>query len=570
MSCPESAHLLSILSSELDTPVPAGFPSRFMDNGQRKLPDEFAKEYLLYNLVRKLEPFARKTEVPRAVLQKSLTAFSEAEHRCLVINTYGSMWSSIDKADTIYFSEALRLAKSWISRTLMDVWPRWDDVRFTGGASRNCSRKRSLAPLKWDGHAEHGKLSATALALRVVLKEVAPNFGSSWTNRGYEIVDDSRFDFVTKTAETVRFMAMEPELNMLAQGCVGSAFRFALRQQGIDLDSQTLNQQMALLGSIFGTRATLDQTSASDCIAILMANMLPKRYRDWVLDLRTPYTSVDGRKHRLQKIATMGNGFIFELQSLIFAAFTFACTTLSGGRECDIAIYGDDIVCSSCVAPRLMQTLEFYGLIPNMTKSFWDESDPFRESCGKHYFAGRDVTPFYLKEPLVRLKTKFRALNGLWYWQQRTGIAIPDTLRYLVSLIGKADRVVVPPTYSIDSGIHFPVSGCTLPSWYKTHGTLRASFKYLQRRSIDITEKLSDSVRYKDWLANPPMPLIPHEMWEKVIRIIKDKPRSLWWRKDQHVLPGIPREVRVYCCGGPQDEDHVWANGNVARSEIPR
>lgn len=567
MHCPNSAQLLDILSCELDTPMQDRFPDRRMGCGALKTPEQFAKEYLMYNLVRKLEPFAVKAEVPDAVLTKSLTAFSDAEHRCLVVNTFGRTWSPIVEEDKLYFSEALRLAKAWISKTLMDIWPRWDAASFTGGASRNCSRARSLSPLKWAGFAEHGKLSATALALRIVKNEIAPTFGPSWSDNGYEIVNDSRFDFVTKTADTVRFMAMEPEMNMLVQKCIGDAFRYALRLQGIDLNSQLRNQQLAYAGSVDGEKATLDQTSASDCIAVLLANLLPKRYKEWVLDSRTPQTTVRSHTHRLQKIATMGNGFIFELQSLIFAGFSHACTALSGGRESDIAVYGDDIVVSTCVAEPLMLTLEHFGLIPNLKKSFWDKDDPFRESCGKHYFAGRDVTPFYVKEPLERLRAKFRALNGLWYWTQRTGIAIPRTIKYLVSLIAKKDRIIVPPSYSIDSGIHFPVSGGTLPERRMSHGQERYHFEYLARRSIDITEKLGDYTKYHDWLRQPPPPLIPREIFDRAMVRICTKPR--FYSRCRTVLPGYPREVRKYGCGGPQEEDHVRVNGSVGRDEIP-
>lgn len=567
MHCPNSAQLLDIISCELNTPLQAGFPSRWMECGGLKQPEQFAKEYLMYNLVRKLEPFAKKSEVPVAVLRKSLTAFADAEHRCLVVNNYGCTWSPLYEKEKLFFSEALRLTKAWISRTLMDIWPRWEAASFTGGASRNCSRARSFAPLKWAGHAERDKLSATALALRIVKLEIQPCFGPSWSDRGYSIENDSHFDFVTKDAEVVRFMAMEPEMNMLVQGCIGNAFRYALLKQGIDLNSQKRNQDLAYAGSCTGHVATLDQTSASDCIAVLMANLLPQRYKEWVLDSRTPFTTVGNRSHKLQKIATMGNGFIFELQSLIFAGFAYACTSLTGGRESDIAVYGDDIVVSTCVAEPLMQTLEYFGLIPNMKKSFWRHDDPFRESCGKHYFAGRDVTPFYVKEPLIRLRARFRALNGLYYWSQRTGVAIPRTLKYLVSLIAKGDRIIVPPSYSIDSGIHFPVSGGILPERRMSHGQARYHFEYLARRAIDITEKLSDYVKYQDWLREPPVPLIDHAVWEKALGRLCTQPRFVLRRRA--VLPGVPREVRKYGCGGPRDEDHVRTSGNVGSGEIP-
>lgn len=583
MYCPESARLHRTLLTELALPEPSGFPSRYLD-GVMKTPEQFAKEYLAYNLVRKLEPYQKKDEVPVAVLKKSLEAFANAEFRCAVINNYGSMWSPTCKTQAAYFAEALRLTRLWISRTLMDHWPDWGAASYTGGASRNSSRSESMSCLKWIGYVERGKMSATALALRVVKTEIAPTFGPSWSDKGCEIVNDSRFDFVSKDAEVVRFMACEPEFNMLAQKCLGDCFRKALQDVGIDLDCQKRNRKLAHYGSVTGEVATLDQTSASDCIALLMANLLPKRFKEWVLDLRTPSTSPSGTiyKHKLQKIATMGNGFIFELQSLIFAGFSYACTSLSGGRESDVSVYGDDIVVSTCVSEDLMATLEFYGLMPNMKKSFFKADDPFRESCGMHYFAGRDVTPFYVKEPLKRLRARYRALNGLWYWMHRTGIPIPKTIKLLIGMIDKKDRIIVPPTYSIDSGIHFPVNDGILPERYLSHGQERYRFKYLARRAIDITDILCDKARYYRWLRQQGDELVPSSAWTTLFtRILlgqmlqganvkrSPKVRGSTRLHPRDVLPGVPRDYVTYSCGGPQEEDHVQVNGNVGRDEIP-
>jgi len=539
-----SAQLRDVVSSELGLPVPAQLPDRELD-GVEKSPEQFAKEYFLYNLLRKVEPFSRKEEVPDSVLRASLAAFADAEHNCRVMNQCGRYFSVVDEELDLLFSEASRLAKVLISRWLSDFWPDWEEARFTGGASRLSSRRFSLPALKLAGFSERGQLSITTPALPYYryYRE-----GITAVDRGYTIVDDSRFDFVAKTAKAVRFIAMEPELNMLLQKSVGDTIRAALRKAGIDLNTQRLNQDLAYHGSVFRNLGTIDLSSASDTLSIeLVRQYLPKRFLRYVLDLRTPYTSVGGKKHRLEKVASMGNGFIFELQSLIYAAFAHAMTLAVGGRECDIAIYGDDIIVSGCVVEPLMQFLEWHGFCPNLEKSYWGQ-DPFRESCGKHYFAGRDVTPVYVKGSLDNLPALFRLFNSLKRWEEQTGIRIPDTLALVLSYIPKRDRVLVPKTYSITAGLHFPVKGCVFPRtvYVRRYQRLIRRGRYMTEKQVDISKRLDDEVRYVDWLRNPPEALLPLEVWRKFSH-----------RSHHH---GLPRERKSYRNVSPFEAGSVWSS----------
>nr|QDH88333.1 MAG: hypothetical protein H4Bulk474689_000001 [Leviviridae sp.] len=92
----------------------------------------------------------------------------------------------------------------------------------------------------------------------------------------------------------------------------------------------------------------------------------------------------------------MGNGFTFELESLIFWALCSSVVSHLGGSESDVAVYGDDIVVPVDCVDECVRLLEFCGFTLNMDKSFWRGS--FRESCGMHYFKGHDVTPLYVKD----------------------------------------------------------------------------------------------------------------------------------------------------------------------------
>jgi hypothetical protein len=88
----------------------------------------------------------------------------------------------------------------------------------------------------------------------------------------------------------------------------------------------------------------------------------------------------------------MGNGYTFTLETLIFTAAVRAV----GSRQ--YAVYGDDIILESSLAPSLVRLLRFLGFTTNDAKSFTNPDSRFRESCGADYYRGVLVTPFYLRE----------------------------------------------------------------------------------------------------------------------------------------------------------------------------
>jgi hypothetical protein len=102
----------------------------------------------------------------------------------------------------------------------------------------------------------------------------------------------------------------------------------------------------------------------------------------------------------LEKFSSMGNGFTFELETLIFAAIALVITRecgFSGRLGSDVFVFGDDIIVKNGVARPLKSVLEFLGFELNAEKSYFGD-EPFRESCGGDYFAGQPVRPYFLKE----------------------------------------------------------------------------------------------------------------------------------------------------------------------------
>lgn len=234
-------------------------------------------------------------------------------------------------------------------------------------------------------------------------------------------VDHNKITLVPKTATTDRTVAMEPLLNSFVQKGVDDWMRDRLRKVGVTLRSQEYNQRLARLGSlgVFNPFVTLDLEAASDSIAIeTVRDLLPPAWFEFLTCLRSPrYLLPDGTSARYEKFCSMGNGFCFPLESLIFAALVYSVGVETGdvgpGRPRvgirpwtsvdedwslvgQAAVYGDDIIVRQSSALYLTEVLKFYGFRLNLTKSFI--VGRFRESCGADFFEGVGVRPYYLRE----------------------------------------------------------------------------------------------------------------------------------------------------------------------------
>jgi hypothetical protein len=231
-----------------------------------------------------------------------------------------------------------------------------------------------------------------------------------------ELCDYSELFTVPKATDIDRVACKEPEINLFLQRGVGDYIRKRLRRIGIDLNDQSRNQELARLGVERGL-ATIDLSSASDSISqAVVFDLLPFEWWSYLDDIRSRSILIDGQIRSLEMFSSMGNGFTFELESLIFYALTRAVCWQSGTKGV-ISVYGDDIVAPSSIVPRLRTIFAWYGFTVNLAKSFW--TGDFRESCGKHYHKGRDVTPFYIRGKVSTKTDMIRLLNRLIEWDGR-------------------------------------------------------------------------------------------------------------------------------------------------------
>lgn len=343
-------------------------------------------------------------------LLEGVKAFLKAEQKCIETNTRFEL-----NGGSIPMRRILHAARDRLAAVLGPV-PSLEALSIRFGPGANTSTKMAQASLsgKLSAHlacsedlfpfvgeflsevplvAEHHAVKDRSL---LPLYSPDPDVNRMMVNVR---VDDGKLVFVPKNAKTHRPIVVEPVLNGLFQLGVGSYLKDRLGIVGIDLRDQDRNRRMARKGSIDGSLATIDLSSASDTISWgLVADIVPWPWFELLAKLRTGTFTYDGLSYRLEKFSSMGNGYTFELESAIFFSLAWACVASVGGNASDVSVFGDDIVLPTEATQLFRDVLDLCGFWVNPQKSYW--SGPFRESCGADWLDGEDVRPFYIKDEI--------------------------------------------------------------------------------------------------------------------------------------------------------------------------
>lgn len=313
---------------------------------------------------------------------------------------------------------------------------------------------------------------------------------------GDVMVDGSRLTFVPKTREISRTVCTEPTLNMMFQKWIGSYLESELKGRfKIDLSYQPeVNRDLAYRGSIDGSFGTIDLSSASDSISCnLCREIFPKSFSDLLFQTRSPLTILpSGEKVKLDMISSMGNGYTFPLQTLIFASLVVACYRVMGikpqfGKRApaNFAVFGDDIIVRKDAYDFVVECLETLGFRVNVDKSF--NVGHFRESCGGDFFRGHNIRGVYIKS-LKQDSLVYSAVNRLLRWSARTDLPLFNTVSYLLSGIEKRKILFIPYTDGDDEGLKVPKAYATSTVWCRT----TYSTKYRVRKNVPTTYRIGE------------------------------------------------------------------------------
>lgn len=415
---PRIREVFFALCKAIDTPISLGAWLRFQYNQLALAEMEIrAKDYLSssrfeldYSVVCFLSKYKElKTGVD--LEKEALQRFTTSEEACLESNR--RIRESRKKGIDPFISSVLFQAKRKIAKLLgpFDLSKYTDRYGWGPGATDDMRRRSAFADLKLC----QLPISVTPKALPYIRRAIGLDL--HWSSvilevdvndlqgpfcflpHVFNITEECVIDTVPKNAKTHRVIAKEPRANGFLQKGFGSYIRSRLKRVGIDLDSQVANQEGAK-HAYWDALATLDLKAASDSMPIeLVYELLPWDWAQALDDVRSPKGKLpDGRTITLQKFSSMGNGFTFELETLIFWAISSSVIHQKNhGTVC--LVYGDDIIVDSSNAEDVIRCLAFCGFQTNKEKSFTEGA--FYESCGKHFFEGRDVTPVYQKNPIA-------------------------------------------------------------------------------------------------------------------------------------------------------------------------
>lgn len=361
--------------------------------------------------------------------------FYDAELQCKKTND--NLLNLADKPDLAGW---LLAAQFKLANILGDFTPDEfvDSCDFGPGSSTIIPRRRANHPYKYQ--------------FETGITRKARDFISGWFSAAYPLweVDFTeqsgcKVTTVPKNAKTHRVIAIEPGINLWFQKGIGAMIRKRLRRHGIDLQLQSINADRSRIAAKFNHLATVDFSSASDTISKrLIYELLPPRWFQLLDTFRSNTAIVDGKPVVLEKFSSMGNGFTFELESLIFFVLAqVACDQCEVKH--DISVFGDDVILPVSAFGTYRSIVEAVGFTVNEKKSY--SSSYYRESCGSHYWNGICIKPVFLKKELYEEDELLKCANSVRrIAHRRNNYGCDRSLRrcwvFLVSLLGaKTPRV---------------------------------------------------------------------------------------------------------------------------------
>jgi len=352
-------------------------------------------------------------------------------------------------------------------------------------------------------------------------------------NGMFEVKEGSRATTVDKTVDKRRMIAIEPTGNMYLQQATMAMLYKRFLSVGLDVATLPMQHtQRACHSSITSKEATVDWSSASDCVTIeLLRWLLPPKWFMLVDQIRCESMEINGRFVQLNMISTMGNANTFPLEMLVFWAIGTATISSSQNPSYSalvnpeffntriMSVFGDDCLLPTEIASTYITVMEQFGFIVNEEKSFFDY-DGFRESCGGDYLHGCDVRPFHIRAPhnnklsslepwlyilMNGLQSKYESYFGTtnYIYEKRFYTVCSELFDEY-----KLKVRLVPSTYPDDAGLKLPdwqrlkanYAFKFHPLSYSEHGTAIFSFR---RFSYRETKSFHHGIRYAEWLKRP-------------------------------------------------------------------
>lgn len=383
-----------------------------VNNYDHRFPDVFSRDYQATVLLSKLPP----KNCDSRLRDSAIEDFKRSEARNALVNRDWD--TSCDIVFTKAYSKLSQLGLDLLDlrKIISNVLGRAPslatldrEVEWSSGASVGLGRFWSSGECKAEMGVTVTYPLARALSELVTLSPLI-------NKERWVLVPGNLVTTVRKNISTDRTIAMEADINALFQRAIGSRLAKRLRRFGIYLDDQTLNQRACLQAQRF-KNATIDIKNASNsALRNVVYSLFPD---DWVslIDLTRSHRGTFSNRNDVhagqaewfeyEMLSSMGNGYTFELESLLFFSICIWC----GCDDFDTFIYGDDIIIPQSKCAIVTSALSVFGFEVNLEKSF--TSGTFFESCGVFAYNGVDVTPLKIKDLLNDDKSRIILANKL-------------------------------------------------------------------------------------------------------------------------------------------------------------
>jgi len=408
-----------------------GFLGRVFDPSSGVLLDEPDIEAIF--ALRQLTLMFSKIALPQDELGSSSTSVVSASRERRAMSDYvmceQEVRASDARLDPQYKEDFKRISRLLYGDLFakMDRDVHWRRIVMKHGPGAVADRFSSNA--KWDQHTWTSRLQRVLPAEDHLVAN--DSFGEYLNERVHFLEPGSeipvRVITVPKSLKTPRIIAIEPAAMQYAQQGLLRSFLEAWKEDGflrqlIGIDDQEPNRHLARSGSLSGDLATLDLSEASDRVSnqhvLDLLDDTPELL-EAVQACRSRKADVPGHGvQRLAKFASMGSALCFPFEAMVFATVIFLgierelSAPLTSESIKDFAgrvrVFGDDLIVPVDYVLSVVSELEYFGFRVNTDKSYW--TGRFRESCGKEYYDGHDISIVKVRRVLP---TRRQDANGV-------------------------------------------------------------------------------------------------------------------------------------------------------------
>jgi hypothetical protein len=351
---------------------------------------------------------------------------------------------------------------------------------------------------KWNQRSWTARLDSAQLSHRQMLSSNSRSYFAAGIEKQMNILEPGsevpvRVITVPKTIKTPRIIAIEPTAMQYAQQALLASILDSISQDGflsrvIGFKDQDPNRVMACRGSLSGDLATLDLSEASDRVS-------NQHVRAMLADHPFLLRAVDASRSRkadvpghgvirLAKFASMGSALCFPFEAMAFLAIILLgierelSAPLSREQVVNlfseqVRVFGDDLIVPRDYVLSVVDELHTFGYVVNVSKSYW--TGRFRESCGREYYDGQDVSIVKVRQCLPTRRQDAGgvvatvALRNQLYWAGlwKTTAFLDDYLKKLLKefpnvaptspLLGR-ESVLGYEYQTIDPSTHSPLT----------------------------------------------------------------------------------------------------------------